>query len=75
MTKAEIRQYQGLIEANSSFIHYSDGFLQAPGYVDLSNLKFVSLELGSGSNQTFVDSTVRTYSLVLDSSIHNIGQT
>jgi len=58
MTKAEIRQYQGLIEANSSYIHYSDGFLEAPGYIDLSNLKFVSLRLGSGSNQTFVDSTV-----------------
>jgi len=41
---AEIRSFSGLIEAASSYIHYSEGYLVAPGYVDLSNLKFSTLD-------------------------------
>mmetsp|Transcript_35804 Transcript_35804/g.55091 ORF Transcript_35804/g.55091 Transcript_35804/m.55091 type:complete len:569 (+) Transcript_35804:63-1769(+) len=37
---AEIRNFNGLIEADSSYIHYSEGFLVTPGYVDLSRLIF-----------------------------------
>lgn len=41
---AEIRSFSGIIEAASSYIHYSEGYLVAPGYVDLSNLKFSTLD-------------------------------
>lgn len=41
---AEIRSFSGFIEADSSFIHYSDGYLVAPGYVDISGLKFSTLD-------------------------------
>jgi len=41
---AEIRKFDGLIEAASNFIHYSDGYLVAPGYVDISGLTFSTLE-------------------------------
>ena len=41
---AEIRTFSGIIEAASSYIHYSDGYLVAPGYVDISGLKFQTLD-------------------------------
>lgn len=41
---AEIRTFSGVIEAASSYIHYSEGYLVAPGFVDLSELKFTSLD-------------------------------
>ena len=41
---AEIRSFSGIIEAASSYIHYSEGYLVAPGYVDLSDLKFSTLD-------------------------------
>jgi len=41
--KAEIRRFHETIEANETFLHYSEGFLIAPGYIDLRNLEFKSL--------------------------------
>lgn len=41
---AEIRSFSGLIEAASSYIHFSDGYLVAPGYVDLNGLVFSTLD-------------------------------
>lgn len=65
LIKAEIIDYQGLIEANSSYIHISSGYLNAPGYLDLSNLNFVYppspallVDKEGKGNKTFVDSTV-----------------
>lgn len=43
IVNAEIRSFSGVIEAASSYIHYSEGYLVAPGYVDISNLKFSTL--------------------------------
>lgn len=43
-THAEIRRFEGKIEASPSFIHYSEGFLVTPGFVDISNLVFTTLE-------------------------------
>jgi hypothetical protein len=40
--EAEIREFNGLIDADSSFIHYSEGFIIAPGYIDLSELTFTT---------------------------------
>ena len=41
---AEIRSFNGRIDAASMYIHYSDGYLIAPGYVDVSGLTFSTLE-------------------------------
>jgi hypothetical protein len=41
---AEIRSFSGVIEASSSYIHYSDGYLVAPGYVDISGLTFRTID-------------------------------
>jgi hypothetical protein len=46
--QAEIRDFTGVIQADSSFIHYSEGFIVAPGYIDLSELSFSTLDNGGG---------------------------
>ena len=40
--RSEIREFNGLIDANSDVIHYSQGFLIAPGFIDLSGLTFTT---------------------------------
>lgn len=42
--KGEIRSFAGIIEAASSYIHYSDGYLVAPGFVDISKMTFQTLD-------------------------------
>lgn len=41
---SEIRSFKGRIKAASNVIHYSEGFLVAPGYVDLSGLLFTTID-------------------------------
>lgn len=41
---SEIRSFNGRINAASNYIHYSDGYLAAPGYVDLSDLVFTTVD-------------------------------
>lgn len=41
---AEIRSFNGRIDAASFYIHYSDGYVIAPGFVDISGLTFSTLE-------------------------------
>eukprot|EP00804_Cyclotella_cryptica_P030449 CCRYP_008523-RA/>CCRYP_008523-RA protein AED:0.11 eAED:0.11 QI:0/0.5/0.33/1/0.5/0.33/3/128/516 len=38
--EAEHRRFDGPIEAASNYIHYSEGFVVTPGYVDISELEF-----------------------------------
>mmetsp|Transcript_3954 Transcript_3954/g.6762 ORF Transcript_3954/g.6762 Transcript_3954/m.6762 type:complete len:591 (-) Transcript_3954:625-2397(-) len=45
---AEIRKFTGLIEAASTYVHYSEGYLVAPGFVDLKYLEFKAGERGAG---------------------------
>ena len=40
VTKCAIRNFKGKLAATPEYIHYSEGFIVAPGYVDLSNLVF-----------------------------------
>mmetsp|Transcript_23407 Transcript_23407/g.32801 ORF Transcript_23407/g.32801 Transcript_23407/m.32801 type:complete len:621 (-) Transcript_23407:115-1977(-) len=40
----EIRSFKGRIDAASNFIHFSEGYLIAPGFVDLSELVFTTLK-------------------------------
>lgn len=52
LTKSEIRTFEGPLYATPEFIHYSEGFIVAPGYVDISNLVFKSLnEANDNSNR------------------------
>lgn len=37
---AEIREFKGTIEADATFIHYSEGYLIAPGFIDLTQMEF-----------------------------------
>lgn len=48
--EAEIREFNGVIEADSRFIHYSEGFIIAPGYIDLSELTFTTTAGGEDSD-------------------------
>lgn len=63
---AEIRNFDGFIEANYSVIHYSEGFLSTPGYVDASGLVFTTasesahLSVGSDTWEFFGDDGTST---------------
>lgn len=48
--EAEIREFNGVIDADSSFIHYSEGFIIAPGFIDLSELTFTTTAGGEDSD-------------------------
>lgn len=37
---AEIRRFDGPIDAASNYVHFSEGYIVAPGYVDVSGLTF-----------------------------------
>lgn len=43
---AEFRQFEGVIEAASNYVHYSEGYVVTPGYVDISNLVFEAADGG-----------------------------
>ena len=43
---AEYRQFDGIIQAAASYIHYSEGFVIAPGTIDISNLLFSTIDSG-----------------------------
>lgn len=46
MTRSEIRKFEGPLDAASGYIHFSEGYLIAPGYVDLSGLRFKNNDNG-----------------------------
>ena len=41
---AEYRRFDGPINAASNYVHYSEGYVVTPGYVDISNLWFKTAE-------------------------------
>ena len=40
LCNAEIRNFVGKLQATPDFIHYSEGYIIAPGFIDVSGLKF-----------------------------------
>lgn len=42
---SEIRDFRVVLEPDSTVVHYSEGYLVAPGYIDLSDLKFTTTEV------------------------------
>lgn len=44
VAKCEIRAFNLLLEPKSEFIHFVEGYLLTPGYIDLSELLFVASE-------------------------------
>eukprot|EP00594_Rhizosolenia_setigera_P009221 CAMPEP_0178960954 /NCGR_PEP_ID=MMETSP0789-20121207/13330_1 /TAXON_ID=3005 /ORGANISM="Rhizosolenia setigera, Strain CCMP 1694" /LENGTH=532 /DNA_ID=CAMNT_0020644519 /DNA_START=177 /DNA_END=1775 /DNA_ORIENTATION=- len=63
-----MRNFDGFIEANYSVIHYSEGFLSTPGYVDVSGLVFTTasesahLSVGPDTWEFFGDDSTSTES-------------
>jgi len=55
MTKGEIRNFVGKLEATADFIHYSEGFIIAPGYIDISGLKFNVADGSTGNRMVLED--------------------
>lgn len=51
LVSSEIRTFDGIIEAASTFIHYSEGYLVAPAYIDISNLVFQTI--GDGGKKAY----------------------
>jgi hypothetical protein len=43
---AEFRRFDGPINAASNYIHFSEGYVVTPGYVDISDLIFASADNG-----------------------------
>lgn len=51
--RAEFRRFDGPIDAASNYIHYSEGYVVTPGFVDISSLVFQTADGdggGGGSN-------------------------
>lgn len=46
---SEFRRFDGEINAASNYIHFSEGYVVTPGYIDISNLVFASADEGSPS--------------------------
>ena len=47
---SEFRRFDGPINAASDYIHFSEGFIVTPGYIDISNLVFASADEGTPAN-------------------------
>lgn len=52
-TLAEIRKFNGPINAASTYVHYSEGFIVAPGFIDLSELLFTTTDDKNGEDVPF----------------------
>lgn len=50
---AEVRHFEGPIDAASNYIHYSEGYIVTPGYVDISNLVFETVDDGTTPTNAF----------------------
>ena len=46
LVSSEIRSFSGIIEAASTVVHYSEGFLIAPAYIDIGDLVFQTIDDG-----------------------------
>eukprot|EP00956_Cyclotella_meneghiniana_P018123 scaffold29938_cov70-Cyclotella_meneghiniana.AAC.2 len=55
-THAEHRRFDGPINAASNYIHYSEGYVVTPGYVDISDLVFEAVgEAGNGGGEMMME--------------------
>ena len=50
---AEFRRFDGPINAASNYIHYSEGYVVTPGFVDISNLVFETADDGASGGKLF----------------------
>lgn len=55
--KCEIRAFNLLLEPSSEYIHFIEGFLRGPGYIDLTELLFVASDSEVNTPQSSSDST------------------
>lgn len=54
---SEIHDFRLTLEPDSTVVHYSEGFLVAPGYINLSDLKFTTIDEGSYPEDFDFDNT------------------
>jgi len=59
---AEYRQFDGIIQAAASYIHYSEGFVIAPGSLDISNLLFSTIDSGPTTTKNDVNQSSQSSS-------------
>jgi hypothetical protein len=59
LTGAEYREFNGLIEADSTFIHYSEGYIVAPGFIDLTHLTFTTVDDDDDADAPYEDGEER----------------
>jgi hypothetical protein len=53
-TVSEFRRFDGPINAASNYIHFSEGYIVTPGYIDISNLVFASADNGTPNAYDYV---------------------
>ena len=51
-TNAEYREFDGVIQAAASYIHYSEGYVIAPGSIDISDLVFSTIDNSGPTSKT-----------------------
>lgn len=51
----EIRAFNLLLEPSTEYVHFLEGFLLTPGYIDLSELLFVTTENQGDTSQSYGD--------------------
>lgn len=59
---AEYRQFDGIIQAAASYIHYSEGFVIAPGTLDISDLVFSTIDSGPPTTKNDVNQSSQSSS-------------
>jgi len=76
VTRSEIRKFEGPLDAAPDYIHFSEGYLVAPGYVDISGLRFSNNDNGQPSDISAYkdyDFNLKNNAGDLNSSIVNTG--
>ena len=53
LTLAGIQPYDLLLAPSDAFVHYNDGYISAPGYIDLGGLTFEAISSTFGSDDTY----------------------
>ena len=66
-TNAEYREFDGVIQAAASYIHYSEGYVIAPGSIDISDLVFSTIDNNPTSTKNNAQSSSSSYSSGTDS--------
>jgi len=73
VTRSEIRTFEGPLDASSDSIHFSEGYLDAPGFIDLSGLQFTNNDDGRSNYNNLQDAKVDENQVVDDDEDYHNG--